>query len=119
MVMGLQTALQLGKKLAEYFVYYSGEAEDYVALTDRLRIARTVRELMQSVEALLSAGEHFQPAQEVGIRPNEIAALYHFFCNGDKLAVSRFRAKLIADISMFELEKIQEQERYLRDLLNL
>jgi hypothetical protein len=37
MTMKFSQAIQLGIKLAEYFVYYSDGVEDYVALTDRLR----------------------------------------------------------------------------------
>lgn len=34
-------AQQIGKLLAEYFVYSCGEGEHYVALIDRLRAANT------------------------------------------------------------------------------
>lgn len=108
---------QFSKYLAEYFVYYCGEGDHYVKLTDQLREVNTRSSLLKAIYMLLKYGEVQCKQKMKGMSPKKLKDLFHFLKTGEIEKISQFRASLVADISTFELEKIHQQEQYLVDLL--
>jgi hypothetical protein len=111
-------AKQTARELAEYFVYYCGEGDDYVPLIEKLREAKTRASLLGSVMILLCYGELSLGEKMEGMNKKRLDNLSQFIQTGDIKLVSQFRSVLIANISTFELEKIYLQERYLIELLS-
>lgn len=115
--MQLHEAKKIGKKLAEYFVYYCSNGEHYVALVDHLREAKTRSEVLTTICILLRYGRlHLKQGIE-SINRKKMDELYQFIREGNKEEVSRFHSYLITYVSTFELENMRQQERYLLELL--
>lgn len=113
----LQETLKMGRKLAEYFVYYCSNGEHYVALVDCLREAKTRSELLTTICILLRYGRLHLKQGIDGISQKKLDELYQFIREGKKEEVSRFHSSLITYVSTFELENMRQQERYLLELL--
>jgi hypothetical protein len=116
--MELEEALQIGGKLAEYFVYYCGEGDHYVELITQLRAANTRYTLLEAVYILLHYGERSLGKKMDGMSKKRMKELFVFFRTGEIKQVSRFRSTLNNWITTYELEKIHQQERYLVELLS-
>lgn len=115
--MELKEAIQTGKNLAEYFVFICGEGEHYVALIERLRAVTSRSGLLEAVNILMHYGRSHLNQELESLKQQSIDFLFQFIREGDKSEVSRFYSSLITNIANFEVEKIQEQERYLYELL--
>jgi polynucleotide 5'-kinase involved in rRNA processing len=116
--MELKEAVEAGEKLAEYFVYCCGEGDHYVELVERLREANTRYALLEAVYILLHYGDQYLNQKMGDMNQKRLENLFQFFRTGEIENVSHFRANLVASISMFELEKIHQQEKYLVELLS-
>ncbi|WP_028776947.1 hypothetical protein [Shimazuella kribbensis] len=107
----------VSEKLSEYFVYYAGEEVYYVLLMEQLRLASTRSEFLKAVQTLIRFAKlHVKQSVDV-VNQNFLDDLLQFIRTGKKEEVSQFRSSLSNYISVFELEKIRKQERYLLELL--
>lgn len=117
--MELSEAIQTGRELAEYFVYCCGEGDHYVELIERLRAARTRSTLVEAIYVLIRYGSlHLKhDLQNVNVDRQNIKNLFRFILKGKSDEISQFHSSLSIHIWDFELENIQQQERYLLELL--
>jgi hypothetical protein len=116
--MKLNQALELAKELAEYFVYSCGEGEHYVPLITKLRGANTRSSMIESIYVLLKYGHVPLKLTLETMNQARMERLFRFIKNGKANEVLRFHSAVTTYIFAFELRKIQEQERYLLQLLS-
>jgi hypothetical protein len=111
-------AHQIGKLLAEYFVYSCGEGEHYVTLIDRLRAANTRSTIIEAIYFLLRYGTEHLKLELEDLHEPKLKQLYQFIQTGSREEVTHFQSSLSIYIWEYEVEKIREQERYLLELLS-
>ncbi|WP_028776119.1 hypothetical protein [Shimazuella kribbensis] len=115
----LTETLELAKELAEYFVYLCGEGEHYVPLITRLREAKTRSSIIESIYVLLKYGHLHLKLTMKTMNRVKMERLFSFIKKAKANDVLRFHSAITTYIFAFELGKIQEQERYLLQLLSL
>lgn len=111
-------AQQIGKLLAEYFVYSCGEGDHYVALIDRLRAANTRSTIIEAIYILIHYGTVHLKLKLEYLHEPKLKQLYQFIQTGSREEVIHFHSSLSIYIWEYEVEKIREQERYLLELLS-
>jgi hypothetical protein len=114
----LRKAQLLADDLAEYFVYYSGDKENYVSLINQLRNSKTRISIMRALYSLLDDGDLSVPGHLENISVESLNALFEFIREADGNEVIQFLHNLTVCISKYELKRIREQEKYLLELLN-
>jgi hypothetical protein len=117
--MGEETEMQaMDEKLAEYFVYYAAESVDYVLMMEQLRLSHTRSDFLQAMERLIVCADIQAEQSGAVLEQTMIDSLLSFIRTADIVQVSEFRSSLSYYISVYELEKIHEQEQYLLELLD-
>jgi hypothetical protein len=107
---------QLGKEFAKFFVYYC-EGEQYVALIDQFRWAKTRTALIESMMELLQYSNPDGDLFDSELTDNDWKRLTNFILQADIRKVRHLHTTMIRYISAFELEKIKMTEEYLTELL--
>jgi hypothetical protein len=108
---------RLGKEFAKYFVYCC-EGEQYVALIDQFRWAKTRPALIAAMSFLLQYGK-FTTNQEptISITTQEWKRLNEFILDGEIDTVRQLHTTMIRYVSAYEMERIRETEKCIVELL--
>jgi hypothetical protein len=108
--------MMLTEKLAEYFVCFYGDQDNYVSLMDELRNSNTRSSIIRSICVLIDNKQHFT---KKCLSQKNLNNLFRFIQEGSSKEVIIFHRMLTATISRYELKRIREQERYLIELLDV
>jgi hypothetical protein len=109
---------QLGKELARCFVY-GCNGNQYVALIDQFRLAKTRLALLEAIFVLLKYEDPTTKSEYrmARISPQRLKNLCLFIRKEEINNVRHLHEWMIRHISVFEMEKIKKTEQYLMELL--